>query len=710
MKKIIIKSLVTVCLGIVISFMMAVFYSQSVNAAVSISYITTCVGENETSMGINYHCSEESSYVQYSTTSSFSQDTTLTADAVSTLWGAEENSSDSNTGFSDRYVCKVNLTDLKENTQYYYRVCAGSSKSSTYSFKTHSSTATSVNILFATDIHAAEGSYSPTRPNKMMQNVRSNVKNINLMVLTGDQVDRGGYESHWESYYSGMSIYKDIAVAAIPGNHEYYHTSGGEYVSPEFFNQFHNNPQNGVTERLNSSYYFKYGNILFIMIDTINQKYLSEQKEWFRNTVENNPAQWIIVGSHANAITGGWYSHDSKWMATNWGSLFEEYQVDLVIGGHEHVFIRKNLMYKNEVNNDLGVSYYVSPAAQHKQYAIKEDYKSQVDTYDNINYKVNTISVSSSKLTVQVYSEDGTKTKNSRTGELLEFELLPKRSATVKTQKDSTLLNALKLEYDKENDDANITWNKIFYGNVKNVLIERTANDTTTEYSTYVSSEKITSSNIGPIYRDRNYKIKVTLVKCDGTTISKEFDITNVVPYNLNLQLDGGILNTPEDWVTYLSGKITKLPTPIKDGYVFDGWYASTAFDGDKVEKITSDISGDQTYYAKWLQQFNITYYTRGGVIGDTAQTSYIEGDSFSIMTPTKDSDVFQGWYTNPEFTGEPISDITEETKGNLELYAKWSSDNQTSSKKKCGKKQAGLIINLLSATTLLAVVFKKKK
>lgn len=710
MKKLIIKSFVTVCLGLTFFLLIAALYSQSVNAAATISYITTSIGENETSMGINYHCSEESSYVQYSTTTAFTKDTTLTQDAVSTLWSKEVDSSDSNTGFEERYVSRVNLTNLQENTQYYYRVVAGSSISSTYSFKTHSASSTNANILFATDIHAAEGSYSPTRPNKMMENVRNNVRNINLMVLTGDQVDRGGYKSHWDSYYSGMQIYKNISVAAIPGNHEYYHTSGGEYVSPEFFNQFYNNPQNGATERLNSSYYFKYGNILFIMIDTINQKYLSEQKEWFRNTVENNPAQWIIVGSHANAITGGWYSHDSKWMATNWGPLFEEYQVDLVIGGHEHVFIRKNLMYKNEVNSDLGVSYYVSPAAQHKQYAIKDAYKDQVDTYDNVNYKVNTITVSSTKLTVQVYSEDGSKTKNSKTGELLTFDLLPKRSATVKTQKDSTLLNALKLEYDKENDDANITWNKIFYGNVKKVLIERTANETTTNHDTYVSSEKVVTANIGPIYRDRNYNIKVTLVKADGSTISKDFEITNVVPYNLNLELDGGILNTPEDWVSYLSGKSTKLPTPIKDGYVFDGWYNSQTFDGEKIERISSDVTGDQTYYAKWLQTFTISYDTRGGYVDSSAQSTYTEGYAFTLLTPTKEADTFQGWYTNPEFTGEPISDITESTKGNLELYAKWASDTKTETpKKKCGKKSA-LIINLLAATSLLVVCLKKKK
>ncbi len=711
MKKLIIKSFLVVSLGLTLFIIALGCFTPKVKAASTISYITTSVGENETSVGINYHSSESSSYVLYSTSISFTNDTTLRQDAVTRLWSAEVDSSDSNTGFSERYVSTVNLTGLKENTQYYYKVYAGTAISTTYSFKTHSASATNATFLFATDIHAAGGSYTPTRPNNMMTNVRSNVRNINLLVLTGDQIDRGGYEAHWQSYYNGMSIYKDLMVASIPGNHEYYHTSGSAYVSPLYYNQFHNNPKNGPESKVNSTYYFKYGNILFIMIDTIDKKNVIEQKEWFKEVVQNNPSQWIIVGTHSNAITGGSYVSDSKWMMTNWGPTFEECQVDLVIGGHEHLFVHKNLLYKNEVNGDLGVSYYVSPAAQHKLYSIKAEYKDQVDAYDNVNYKVNTIQVTSSKLVLQVYSEDGNKTKNSISNALLTFELNSKRSATVTTQKDSTLTNALKLEYDKENDDATVTWNKTYYGNVKNVIVERTANDSTTEYTKFVSSEKVNSMNIGPIYRDRNYAIKVTLVKYDGSQITKEFEITNVVPYNLNLELDGGILTSPEEWVTYLSGKVTKLPTPIKDGYVFDGWFESNEFT-TKVDRIYAEETGDKTYYAKWLQNFTITYNTRGGSVTENAKTVYTEGDSFSIETPYLEGEMFQGWYDNPEFSGEPISDITPETKGDIQLYAKWSSDNKVEDqgKKKCGKKNTAMIINFLSSFTLLAVVLKKKK
>ncbi len=673
MKKIIIKSFLIVSFGLTLFILAMGFYSQKLSANTdSISYITTCVGENETSIGINYHSSTAESYVQYSTTSNFTQETTLTQAATSTLWSSDKVGTDDNTGFAERYVCKVNLTNLSENTQYYYRVYAGTAISTVYKFKTASASSTNINFLFGTDIHAAGGSYTPTRANTMINNVRSNVRNLNLLVLTGDQVDRGGYEAHWESYYSGMQVYKDIMVASIPGNHEYYHSLDSAYVSPLYYNQFHNNPQNGPESKINSSYYFNYGNILFIMLDVIDKKNVTEHKEWVKNVIETNPSQWIIVGTHANAITGGSYQSDSKWMMNNFGKLFEEYQVDLVIGGHEHLYIRKDTLYNNEKNADLGVTYYVSPATQHKQYGISEDYKDDVDDYENTNYKINTISVTNSKLTLTVYNEAGEKATKYNSGELLTFDLLPKRSATVTTQKDSTLLKGLKLNYDKENEDATISWTKVYYGNVKTVKIERTANDNTTEYSTFIASEKLLSQNIGPIFNDRNYKIKVTLIKYDGSTIEQEFDITNLVPYNLNLELDGGILTSPEEWVTYMSGKVTKLPTPIKDGHVFEGWFENELFEGTAVTKIKSDVSGDKTYYAKWAKEYSITYNTLGGEINSSAQTSYLEGDSFSLQTPYRNEDMFLGWYDNPEYTGEPIDSVTETTKGDLVLYAKW--------------------------------------
>ena len=706
MKKLIYKSIFTVTFGLILYVALLGCYTQTVFAeTATIKYITTSVGENETSIGINYHCSDANSVVKYSTSAAFPIADTVTVTPTSTLFSAPVDASDAKTGFEERYVCKANLTGLKENTQYYYKVVTDTKTSLTYKFKTHSADAKTANILFATDIHSAEGSYSPTRPNAMMNNVRSNVRDINLLVMTGDQVDRGGYESHWESYYNGMGIFNDIVQAVIPGNHEYYHTSGGEYVSPLYFNQFYNNPQNGPEAKMNSTFYFKYGNALFIMLDIIDKRNTPEQKEWFENVVENNPAQWIIVGCHSNAITGGWYSSDSKWVSNNFGTLFEKYQVDLVIGGHEHVYIRKDLAIKSDKDADLGVTYYVSPAAQHKQYAYKTT--EGLDAYYNANYKVNVISITDKSLKVSLYNEKGDE-------EGYEFTLSPKRNATINKIKDSVLLNSLELVHDKENMDANLTWKAFFYGNVHKVVVERTADGNTDEISSYVASGKTNTLNIGPIYSDRDYQIKVTLHKLDGTTVVKEFEIINLVPYNLNLELDDGILNDADKITQYLSGKITKLPIPVKEGFVFKGWYDNADFSGKEITRITGDITGDKTYYAKWSELFDITYNARGGSLSSNPKVQYEEGEEFTLEVPTHETETFLGWYTNEDFTGDQVVTITAENKADLTLYAKWSSDvppvDEPKPGKGCGKKDTVLIVELLSAVSLLAICFKRKK
>ncbi len=42
------------------------------------------------------------------------------------------------------------------------------------------------------------------------------------------------------------------------------------------------------------------------------------------------------------------------------------------------------------------------------------------------------------------------------------------------------------------------------------------------------------------------------------------------------------------------------LPVPEKDGYTFDGWFASEDLSGDAVTKIAAGTTGDITLYAKW--------------------------------------------------------------------------------------------------------------
>lgn len=49
-----------------------------------------------------------------------------------------------------------------------------------------------------------------------------------------------------------------------------------------------------------------------------------------------------------------------------------------------------------------------------------------------------------------------------------------------------------------------------------------------------------------------------------------------------------------------------------------------------------------------------------------------------ALPIPTKTGYTFAGWYENPEFSGNPVTDIPTDSTGNLSFYAKWTANTYT--------------------------------
>ena len=45
-----------------------------------------------------------------------------------------------------------------------------------------------------------------------------------------------------------------------------------------------------------------------------------------------------------------------------------------------------------------------------------------------------------------------------------------------------------------------------------------------------------------------------------------------------------------------------ELPTPVKEGYTFEGWFTDAAFTGEAITSIEKGSTGDITLYAKWSE------------------------------------------------------------------------------------------------------------
>jgi uncharacterized repeat protein (TIGR02543 family) len=112
------------------------------------------------------------------------------------------------------------------------------------------------------------------------------------------------------------------------------------------------------------------------------------------------------------------------------------------------------------------------------------------------------------------------------------------------------------------------------------------------------------------------------------------------------------------------------LPTPVKDGYVFVGWYDNPEGTGTALTSIPAGWKG--TLYAIWREAdpADVTWVLNGGNVGTTKLPEEITDAPYTIPTPTRTGYVFLGWYDNPNYTGEALTILPVGWKGTL--YAKW--------------------------------------
>ena len=190
------------CLSfLTIALMLCTLYTPKLKAASNnIYYVTASVGETYETAGINYHCNLDGSYVIFSKSSSLT-DATKVEPTVS-KWHIDQSEYDENTGFGERNVCKAVLTGLEADTTYYYQIICGSEKSDVYSFKTGGNNSNS-SVLFLTDTQSSSTNYFQKIDN-LVKKIESKEKNLNMVLMTGDIVDRGGYQSQWDALFAGL--------------------------------------------------------------------------------------------------------------------------------------------------------------------------------------------------------------------------------------------------------------------------------------------------------------------------------------------------------------------------------------------------------------------------------------------------------------------------------------------------------------------------
>lgn len=251
-------------------------------------------------------------------------------------------------------VNKVTVSELKENTTYYYKCTSEGFESQVYSFKTDSDSEFSA--MYVTDVHITqiddenENSLSDTsyRFNETFEDALSKNGDISLILSAGDQATEG-----LESEYKAMTasdLFKGVSIATAMGNHD---RKGIAYKS--FKNLPNEDTEASIRSYNGTDYWFVKGDALFLVMDS-NSGNGAAHADFVERAVEANPdVKWKVMMCHHDLYSGRIPHRESenKLLRMIWGPIADEYGIDLVLLGHSHYYTVTDVLYKNESVADL---------------------------------------------------------------------------------------------------------------------------------------------------------------------------------------------------------------------------------------------------------------------------------------------------------------------------------------------------------------------
>ncbi len=243
----------------------------------------------------------------------------------------------------------VKIEGLQPGTTYYYSI---GDASKGYWSKVSTIT-TADNSDSFTFFHMSDPQSGMERQYKVWANVVDTAFNMypdaSFIVTTGDQVDHGDNFNQWKWLFNtAADDLMNTVLMPTAGNHEEHGTFALEenFVLPSHPEQ---------DEETGTYYSFTYNNALFMILNANNlnedEGFSDEQIAWIKATAAASDAEWKFVATHKALYSNGSHYDDDDVveMRKQLASLMPELGVDIVLQGHDHVYLRTDAMNNNEV-------------------------------------------------------------------------------------------------------------------------------------------------------------------------------------------------------------------------------------------------------------------------------------------------------------------------------------------------------------------------
>jgi hypothetical protein len=170
---------------------------------------------------------------------------------------------------------------------------------------------------------------------------------VDLQIFSGDAVVLGTFQGQWDQFFEASvdgfeveDLFAQVPFMPANGNHE--------ALAVNYVAQFAVPQDQSEGERAQGEewYSYDYANAHFVVLnDTVDDPAVIDgaQARWLRNdleSVDREETPWVFVYHHRGFYTcRSTHSPDTSLRAA-WQPVFDDFEVDMVFGGHNHVYER----------------------------------------------------------------------------------------------------------------------------------------------------------------------------------------------------------------------------------------------------------------------------------------------------------------------------------------------------------------------------------
>lgn len=246
----------------------------------------------------------------------------------------------------------VKLTDLKDGTYRYSYTADKNTYEGTFSVSAKDSSFTAVFCADPQLGRSGDNSEKAVQDDtygweRTLKNAEE--KGAELILTAGDQVNDGFSLTQYNALFS-VDTLKRLPFAPTAGNHDFYSP-----LYPLYFGSL------GVDAFGNDSY-FSYGNALFIILDS-NNILTPVHRLTISSAIAAFPdADWRVIMLHHGAYSAGADEFTNMICAGTLKSTFDEFDIDLVLSGHNHFYSRTYPIYDGGIST-IGTVYFEQGSA-----------------------------------------------------------------------------------------------------------------------------------------------------------------------------------------------------------------------------------------------------------------------------------------------------------------------------------------------------------